>query len=30
MEKFLIEGNVSQIGNIFHDHWVEKKKINYL
>jgi D-glycero-alpha-D-manno-heptose-7-phosphate kinase len=27
MEKFLIEGNVSQIGNIFHDHWVEKKKL---
>ena len=27
MEKFLIEGNVAQIGNIFHDHWMEKKKL---
>ena len=27
MEKFLIEGNVAQIGNIFHDHWIEKKKL---
>ncbi len=27
MEKFLKRGNVAQIGKIFHDHWLEKKKL---
>tara|TARA_B100001057_G_scaffold406897_1_gene420487 strand:+ start:7778 stop:8746 length:969 start_codon:yes stop_codon:yes gene_type:complete len=27
MEKFLIQGNIAQIGKIFHEHWLEKKKL---
>ncbi len=27
MEKFLIKGNIAKIGEIFHDHWLEKKKL---
>jgi D-glycero-alpha-D-manno-heptose-7-phosphate kinase len=27
IEKYLIQGNFAKIGNIFHDHWIEKKKL---
>ena len=27
IEKYLIQGNFVKIGNIFHDHWIEKKKL---
>ncbi len=27
MEKFLIQANIAKIGKVFHDHWLEKKKL---
>lgn len=27
MEKLLIQANIAKIGKIFHDHWLEKKKL---
>ncbi len=28
IKKYLIQGNYAKIGNIFHDHWIEKKKLS--
>ncbi len=27
MEKFLVQANIAKIGKVFHDHWLEKKKL---
>ena len=27
MEKLLIQANIAKIGEVFHDHWLEKKKL---